>query len=194
MAHHTSTSTHLYGLMAEFKDAAQLLEGARRAYQVGYRQLDGFSPMPVHGLAEAIGRTDRKVQATVLVAGLCGLGFGFSLAYGTSNIETGAITAMFSGYALNIGGRPLNSWPSFIVPTFETTILFAGITSLVSMLIYNGLPLPYHPVFNVARFREHASTDGFFLCIESSDPKFDPHQTRHFLQEIGATEVNDVAR
>ena len=100
---------------------------------------------------------------------------------------------MFSGYALNIGGRPLNSWPSFIVPTFETTILVAGITALVSMLIFNGLPLPYHPVFNVERFREHASTDAFFLCIEATDPKFDRQQTRQFLEELGAIEVNDVA-
>jgi hypothetical protein len=192
MAHH-GTSTHLYGLMAEFKDAAQLLDAARRAYQVGYRRLDGFSPMPVHGLAEAIGQTDRRVQATVLVAGIVGMAFGFGLAYYTSGVETGAVTAMFSGYALNIGGRPLNSWPSFIVPTFETTILFAGITSLVCMLIYNGLPMPYHPVFNVERFRQHASVDGFFLCIEAADPRFDTHKTRHFLQEIGATEVTDVA-
>lgn len=189
--HHTQS--HIYGLMAEFKDAPELVAAARRLHQAGYRQMDGFSPMPVHGLAEALGRGDRKVQRTVLVGGLCGMAFGFGLAYFTSNIETTLLPAMFSGYALNIGGRPLNSWPSFIVPTFETTILFAGITSLVSMLIFNGLPLPYHPVFNVERFRDHASIDAFFLCIESSDPKFDVHQTRHFLKEIGAIEVNDVA-
>ena len=187
------TSTHLYGLMAEFKDAAQLLDGARRAYRAGYRQLDAFSPMPVHGLAEAIGKTDRRVQIAVLLGGLVGMAGGFGLCYYTSVIETGIVPGMFSGYALNIGGRPLNSWPSFIVPTFETTILVAGLTSLLSMLFFNNLPMPYHPVFNVERFREHASTDAFFLCIESADPKFDTHQTRHFLQEIGAIEVNDVA-
>src|SRR5262245_48268960 len=154
--------THLYGLLAEFKDAPELLHAAQRAYRVGYRRLDAFSPMPVHGLAEAIGQADRKVQLTVLIGGLCGMAFGFSLAYYTANIEVPSVSAMFSGYALNIGGRPLNSWPSFIVPTFETTVLFAGITSLVCMLIYNNLPLPYHPVFNVERFRQHASTDGFF--------------------------------
>jgi len=89
------------------------------------------------------------------------------------------------GYAHNIGGRPLNSWPAFLIPTFETTILFAGITALVSMLVFNGLPLPYHPVFNVARFREHASTDAFFLCIEATDPKFDAAETRRFLTGLG---------
>jgi hypothetical protein len=188
-----STSTRLYGLMAEFKDAPQLLEAARRAHQAGYRHLDGFSPMPVHGLAEAIGKTDRRVQLTVLVAGLVGMASGFGLAYYTSAVEVPFLPAMFSGYALNIGGRPLNSWPSFIVPTFEMTILFAGITSLVSMLLYNGLPMPYHPVFNVERFRQNATTDAFFLCIESTDPKFDTHQTRRFLRELGALEVSDVA-
>jgi hypothetical protein len=183
----------MYGLMAEFKDAAQLLDGARRTYQSGYRHVDAFTPFPIHGLAEAIGKTDRKVQLTVLIGGLCGMAGGFGLAYYTSNIETSLVSGMWSGFALNVGGRPLNSWPAFIVPTFETTVLVAGITSLVCMLIYNGLPMPYHPVFNVARFREHASSDSFFLCIESTDPKFDTHQTRHFLQEIGAMEVNDVA-
>ena len=188
-----STSTHLYGLMAEFKDAPQLLDAARRAYAGGYRRLDAFTPFPVHGLAEAIGKTDRKVQFTVLCAGICGLLFGFGLAYYTSTVETGAVPAMFSGFALNIGGRPLNSWPAFIVITFETTVLFSGITALVCMLLYNGLPMPYHPVFNVQRFREHASIDSFFLCIEAADPRFETHGTRHFLQEIGAIEVNDVA-
>jgi hypothetical protein len=187
------TTTHMYGLMAEFKDAVQLLHAAERVHQAGYRRIDAFTPFPVHGLADALGKSDRKVQRTVLIGGLCGMAFGFGLAYYTSGVETTAVPAMLSGFALNVGGRPLNSWPAFLVPTFETTVLFAGITSLVCMLIYNGLPMPYHPVFNVARFREHASTDAFFLCIESSDPKFDTHQTRHFLQEIGATEVNDVA-
>jgi hypothetical protein len=187
------TGSHLYGLMAEFKDAPQLLQAAQRTYQAGYRRTDAFSPFPVHGLAEALGHVDKKVQRAVLAGGIAGLLAGLGLTFYTSTVETTLVPAMFSGYAHNIGGRPLNSWPAFIVPTFETTILVAGITSLVSMLAFNGLPMPYHPVFNVARFREHATTDGFFLCIESSDPKFEPHQTRHFLRELGATEVNDVA-
>ena len=132
------------------------------------------------------------MQRAVLAAGIAGLLGGFGLAYYTSVIETGALPAMFSGYALNVGGKPLNSWPAFIVPTFETTVLVAGITSLVSMLVFNGLPLPYHPVFNVQRFREHASVDGFFLCIEAADPRFDATTTREFLSDLGAVEVNDV--
>jgi hypothetical protein len=186
-------ATHIYGLMAEFKDAVQLLEAARRVHQTGYRRIDAFTPMPIHGLAEALGKVDSKVQRAVLTAGLIGLTGGFGLAYYTSAVETTLLPAMFSGYALNVGGRPLNSWPAFIIPTFEMTILLAGITALVSMLFFNGLPMPYHPVFNVARFREHASIDAFFLCIEAADPKFDVHQTRRFLKELGATEVSDVA-
>ena len=159
--------------MAEFKSAAALLDAARRALPGGYRHIDAFSPIPVHGLAEAIGKADRKVQMAVLAGGPRGP--GVRLRPGVLHVEhrVASVPAMFSGYALNVGGRPLNSWPSFIVPTFETTILFAGITALVSMLIFNGLPMPYHPVFNVERFREHASTDAFFLCIEATDPKFD---------------------
>ena len=186
-------STGIYGVMAEFDGPEALLEASRRAYAAGYRKLDAFTPIPIHGLAEAIGQVDRKVQLAVLAMGIVGMGAGFGLAYYTSAVEVPLLPAMFSGYANNVGGRPLNSWPSFIIPTFETTILFAGITALVSMLVFNGLPMPYHPVFNVARFREHASTDGFFLCVEALDPKFDAGETRRFLQGLGAIEVNDVA-
>ena len=189
---HTTPSTPTYGLMAEFKGPEALLDGARRTHEAGYRRIDAFSPIPVHGLAEAMGHRDRRVQTAVLIGGLVGMMAGYSLSYVTSAVEVPWLPAMFSGYALNIGGRPLHSWPSFIIPTFETTILFAGITSLVSMLIFNGLPRPYHPVFNVARFREHASTDAFFLCIEAVDPRFDRAETRRFLEGLGATEVNDV--
>jgi hypothetical protein len=187
-ASHSTT----YGLMAEFPDTDALLSAARRAYEAGYRRLDAFTPVPVHGLAEAMGHHDRKVQLAVLGAGVCGMLAGLTLCFFTSGVETTAVPAMLSGYANNVGGRPLNSWPSFIVPTFETTILFAGITALVSMLVFNGLPRPYHPVFNVPRFRQHASTDAFFLCIEADDPHFDRAGTRAFLEGLGATEVNDV--
>jgi hypothetical protein len=184
------TSNAIYGVMGEFRGPEQLLAAARRAYAEGYRRLDAYSPFPVHGLAEAIGQADRKVQMAVLGGGVVGLVGGFGLCVVTATMEVGGI---FAGYALNIGGRPLMSWPAFIVPTFETTILVAGLTSLISMLIFNGLPLPYHPVFNVQRFREHASVDGFFLCIEAADPRFDAKRTRELLQGLGAVEVNDVA-
>ena len=172
----------IYGLLAEFKTADDLLSAAGRSYREGYRAIDAFSPVPIHGLAEAMGQNDRTISKIVLGGGLMGCLGGYSLAYWTSAID----------YPLNIGGRPLNSWPAFIVPTFETTILLAAISAVVGMLALNGLPMPYHPVFNVKRFREHASSDALFLVIESTDGKFDRVATRKFLESLGATEINEV--
>jgi hypothetical protein len=191
MAHNTIPTTPTYGVLAEFKDAHALLRAAERAYGDGFRKLDAFTPFPVHGLAEAIGHRDKHVQKAVLAGGFVGAMAGLSLCLWTATTE--GIGGIMSGYALNIGGRPLNSWPAFIVPTFETTILFAAITAVVSMIALNGLPMPYHPVFNVDRFRQHATQDGFFLCIEAADPRFDARQTREYLAGLGALEVNDVA-
>jgi hypothetical protein len=191
MAELTGTTVK-YGLMAEFKTPEALLAAARRTYAEGYRQMDAYTPIPIHGLAEAIGPTDRKVQIAVLVAGIVGMIAGFGLCVHTNALDVGGI---FAGYPVNVGGRPLVSWPAYVVPTFETTILFAGITSLVSMLVFNGLPMPYHPVFNVERFRQHASTDAFFLCVETTDPRFDTVATRRFLEALeGASAVHEVER
>lgn len=172
----------IYGLLAEFATADDLLRAAGRTYREGYRDIDAFSPVPIHGLAEAMGQNDRTISKIVLGGGLMGCLGGYSLAYWTSAID----------YPLNIGGRPLHSWPAFIVPTFETTILLAAISAVVGMLALNGLPMPYHPVFNVKRFREHASSDALFLVIEAKDGKFDRAGTRKFLESLGATEINEV--
>ena len=177
-AHHKP----LYGLMAEFDDVTSLVNAAKRTQAEGYRRFDAFTPFPVHELFEAIDAHDRRLPLVVLLAGLTGCLAGFGLCYWVSAIA----------YPLNIGGRPLNSWPSFIPVTFEVTILLASFTAVLSMLGLNGLPMPYHPVFNVKRFAEHASLDGFFLAIEAEDSKFDRENTRAFLQELGATEVNDI--
>jgi hypothetical protein len=187
----TTASQPTYGVMAEFRNEQALLHAADRAYRDGFRQLDAFSPYPIHGLAEAIGHRDSTVQKLVLGGGFVGAMAGFGLCIWTSTTE--GVGGILSGYALNIGGRPLNSWPAFIVPTFETTILFAALTAVVGMIALNGLPMPYHPVFNVQRFREHATQDGFFLCIEATDARFDAQQTRQYLEGLGAVEVNDVA-
>jgi hypothetical protein len=182
MASASEQTRVLYGLMAEFKTANDLLRAAGRAYREGYRDIDAFSPVPIHGLAEAMGQDDRTISKIVLGGGIMGCLGGYSLAYWTSAID----------YPLNIGGRPLHSWPAFIVPTFETTILLAAISAVVGMLALNGLPMPYHPVFNVKRFREHASSDGLFLVIEAKDGKFDAAATKQFLASLGATEINEV--
>lgn len=175
--------TPTYGLLAEYRTADDLAAAASRTYGAGYRKIDAFSPVPIDGLAEAMGHRDTMVQKICLGGAIVGFLFGFSLAAGTSAIL----------YPLNIGGRPLLSWPSFIVPSYETTILFAAFSAAIGMLALNGLPQPYHPVFNVQRFREKASVDGYFLCVEAEDPQFDAAQTRRLLESFGAVEVNDVA-
>jgi hypothetical protein len=172
----------IYGLVAEFEDTGSLLKAAGRVYREGYRQIDAFSPAPIHGLAEAMGQNDNRISRNTLLGGLTGTTAGYALGYWVSAIA----------YPLNIGGRPLNSWPAFIVPAYETTILFAALTCAISMIVLNGFPAPYHPLFNVQRFREHATSDGLFLCIEARDPKFDRIATRHLLESLGAKEINEV--
>ena len=181
MSQDVSTTAGLYGLLAEFESADALAAAASRAHKAGYTRLDAFSPVPIDGLAEAIGQDDRRVQRFVLLGGIVGGLSAFALQYWISVID----------YPLNVGGRPLNSWPAFIVPTFELTILFASFTALFVMLGLNGLPQPYHPVFNVPSFAR-ASSDGYFLSVEAEDPKFDRTDTRRYLESLGATEVNDI--
>jgi hypothetical protein len=181
MAHTSSSGPALYGLMAEFDSAEALLHAADRTRQAGYTKADAHSPFPIHGLAEALGFRERSVAPIVLVGGIAGLVAGYGLEYWTSVID----------YPMNIGGRPYHAWVNFIPPAFETTILFAAFSAVIGMLALNGLPQPYHPVFNVARF-EHASQDAFFLVIEASDPRFDPQATRAFLAGLGARDVVTV--
>lgn len=171
-----------YGLLAEFETPEALRAAAERAYADGYRRLDAYSPFPVHGLAEAIGFRRNALPLLVLLGGFAGAGAGFLLQYFVAVID----------YPINVGGRPLNSWPSFIPITFEVTILIAALTAVLGMLLLNGLPQPYHPLFNASRFAL-ATRDRFFLCIEANDPRFDPAATRAFLLGLGAREVTDVA-
>jgi ActD protein len=173
--------TGVYGLMAEFNTPTEVVVAARRAYSEGYRRMDAYSPFPVEGLSEAIGFHKDGVAFVCLVGGL----LGSLSAYGLQawiNIVA---------YPLNIGGRPFHSWPSFIIVTFELTILIGGLSAGIGMLIMNGLPTPYHPVFHVPNF-VHASRDRFFLCIESRDPKFDLLTTRQFLSSLNPREIAEV--
>jgi len=174
----------IYGLMAEFETPDQLLEAAHRAYQAGYRRMDAYSPMPVEGLAEAVGFRRNLVSPLVLVGGLAGCAGGFALLWWISVIA----------YPHNVGGRPFNSWPAYIPVTFECTVLLAALTAVIGMLALNKLPMPYHPVFNVHSFAERASVDRFFLCIEADDPKFDLENTRAFLMELNPEEVAEVEK
>jgi hypothetical protein len=171
----------LYGLMAEFDEHEHLLEAAKRAYGEGYRRMDGFSPFPLEGLAEALGHEMSLVPLFTLMGGIAGgLGGYFMQWYSMARL-----------YPLNVGGRPLNSWPNFIPITFELTVLIAAISALVSMLVLNKLPHPHHPVFNVPEFRR-ASIDRFFLCIEVADPKFDRGKTWEFLDSLKPIMIAEV--
>jgi hypothetical protein len=174
-------TTRLYGLLAEFDAPEDLVTAAERAYADGYRRLDAYTPFPVHGLAEAVGFHTNRLPLLVLIGGILGAGAGFFSQYWAAVID----------YPLNVGGRPFNSWPAFVPITFEVTILVAALTAVLGMLALNGLPQPYHPVFNAPRFAL-ATRDRFFLCIEAADPRFDPEATRKFLEGLGAKEVTDV--
>ncbi len=173
----------LYGLMAEFADPETLLAKAQATYAAGYRRLSAYSPFPIAELPAAIGLRPSRLGWLVLVGGIVGAVVGFGMQYYAAVID----------YPWNIGGRPLNSWPSFIILTFEMTILFAAGSAVLGMLLRNGLPRPYHAVFNAPRFK-FASQDRFFLCVEADDPKFDLVQTKAFLEKLGPTEVVAVEK
>jgi hypothetical protein len=171
----------IYGLMAEFATPEQLLEAAHRTHDAGYRRIDAFAPFPIEGLAHAVGFKGTRLPLVVLLAGILGGISGFYLQYYAAVI----------GYPLNVGGRPLNSWPAFIPVTFEVIILFASFAAVFGMLAMNGLPTPYHPVFNVPRFAL-ASRDRFFLCIKARDPMFDLEITKNFMQTLHPREVTEI--
>jgi hypothetical protein len=174
--------TPTYGLMAQFADAERLVAAAQRAREAGYQRMDAFAPYPVEGLAQAVGVRGRRLPLIVLAGGIIGGTSGFFMQWYATVVD----------YPLNVGGRPFNSWPAYIPITFELTILVAALSAVFGMLWLNGLPEPYHPVFNVAEFVAHASRDGFFLCIMADDPQFDGAATRQFLADLGATTLAEV--
>jgi hypothetical protein len=171
----------VYGIMAEFDNPSDLLAATERAYRAGYRKMDAYSPYPIEELADALGFHKTRVPMIVLVGAILGGLSGYLLQYWVSAVS----------YPINVGGRPFQSWPAFIIVTFEMTILFGGISAVVGMLALNGLPSPYHPVFNNPRFTA-ASRDRFFLCIEAADPKFDRISTGTFLMGAKAVDVTEV--
>lgn len=178
-----NASENIYGLIAEFSGGEKILSAAKSAYEHGFRKMDAFTPFPVDGLSENLGQKKSRVPLIVLIAGICG-GIGGYFMEWYANVVS---------YPLNIGGRPLNSWPMFIPITFELTILSAALAAIIGMLALNKLPEPHHPVFDAPDF-DRASTDKFFLCIEATDPKFDLQATRTFLETLKPEFISEVAK
>lgn len=177
----TTATSDIHGLMAEFSSADGLIAAADAARDAGYTRMDAYTPYPIEEVSEALALPRSKVPLVTLIGGTIGALTGFFLQYWTQVFV----------YPINVGGRPHNSWPSFIVVTFELTILFASLSAVIGMIALNRLPMPYHPVFNVDRFRL-ASQDRFFLCIEAEDPKFDRAATESFLKGLNPSEVSEV--
>jgi hypothetical protein len=173
----------LYGLIAEFSSPTELVHAAAAVRSAGYEKIDAFRPFPIHQLSGALQLPKSKVPLICLAGGISGVVGGFGLQYWASTIA----------YPFMIGGRPFNSWVAFIPPTFETMILLAAFSTVIGMFLINGLPEPYHPVFNHPRF-ERASQDGYFLVVEAADPKFDRAETETFLKGLAPMEVAEVAR
>ena len=179
---HEAPAPAVYGLMAEFDNPSALVEAAEKARLAGYRKMDAYSPIPIEELSEALGIRRTRLPVLVFLGGVVGGLGGYGLEYWTQAIA----------YPLNVGGRPFHSWPHFIPVTFETTVLGAALTAFFGMWALNRLPQPYHPVFNVPEFAR-ASTDRFFLCIESGDPRFDHDATWKFLDGLHPVGVSEVA-
>lgn len=175
------TRPPIYGLLAEFADPTELVAAARRVHEAGYRRVEAYSPFPIEELTEALGFRRNRLPLIVLLGGITGALTGYLMQYWTAAVA----------YPINVGGRPFHSWPAFIPITFEMTVLFAAVSAVLGMLALNGLPMPYHPVFNVPRFAL-ASRERFFLLIASVDPLFDAVETRRFLERLLPRQISEV--
>ena len=176
------TKDWVYGLVAEFATDAELMRAAEKAFERGYRKMDGYAPFPMEGLAEALGKKNR-LPLLVLLAGILGGMSAYFMQWFANVIS----------YPINIGGRPLHSWPAFIPITFELAVLGAALTAFFGALALSGLPKPYHPMFNLPEF-ERASQDRFFLCIEADDARYDERETRAFLESLNPLMVAAVSK
>ena len=171
-----------YGLLAEFDTPTELVHATEAAHAAGYRRMDCYTPYPVEEAAEALHFHRNRVPLLCLIGGILGGSTAFLMQTWMS----------VWGYPLNIAGRPLYSWPAFIIPAYEWTILFSGLSAAFGMIALNGLPQPYHPLFNAPNFRSGATVDKFFLCLEATDPKFSLTDSRAFLESFSPVSVVEV--
>ena len=178
---HAAGTNRIYGIMASFDSPHEVLEAARSSYEQGYRMMEAYTPFPVEGLSEAMGYTRNRVPMVVLIGGIIGGLLGFFMQWFSAVVH----------YPINVGGRPLNSWPAFVPITFEMTVLGASLSAVVGVLAMNGLPRPHHPVFNVPEFAL-ASNDRFFLSIQARDPLFDLEATYQMLSEFHPKDIQVV--
>ncbi|MFI5181959.1 MAG: DUF3341 domain-containing protein [Thermoanaerobaculia bacterium] len=179
---HLSSEGHpLHGVMAEYATPGDLVAAAKAVRTAGWRKVDAYTPFPIEALNDVLDLHHSKVPLVVLGGGIVGLVAGYGMQYWMSVVD----------YPLNIGGRPFHSWVAFIPPTFETTVLFAGIAAVVGMIVLNGLPRPYHAVFNNPRFSA-ASRDRYFLVLTADDPMFDAARATTALRGTNALDVTEV--
>jgi hypothetical protein len=171
----------LYGLIAEFTEPDHLLAAALQAHAEGYRRCDAFTPYHVEGLAEAIGMHRTGVPLVTLICALGGATIGYAM----------QLYSAAADYPINVGGRPLHSWPAFVPITFELAVLFGAFGTAIGMLLLNGLPRPHHPVFETPFFAER-NQSRFYLCIEAADPRFDRMRTEDFLQKQNPAHIWEV--
>lgn len=173
----------MFGLIASFRDAEPLLRAVRAARAAGYTKLDACTPFPVEGMDEALQLKRSPLPRLALLGGAIGAGSAYFMLWYSAVID----------YPWNIGGRPLNSWPSFIPITFELGVLGASLMILASVFVLNRWPEHYHPLFAARGFRR-VTRDRFILVIEATDPSFDPDRTRGFLQSLHPQRVEEVSR
>ena len=185
----TDVGGGLFGLLAEFETPAAIMDAADKVREAGYRWWDCHTPFPVHGLDKVMGIRATILPLLVFGAGLTGTTIGFVLQWFTNATDFHFwLIVPVTGYDFLVSGKPFFSLAVYPIVCFELTVLFAAIGAVVLMLVLNGLPQLYHPVFKSKRFAR-ATDDRFFILIEARDPRFYREKTEDFLRSLGAAEV-----
>lgn len=179
-AYTTESGERVHGVMAEFAGPPEIYHAAERVRDAGYKRWDVYSPFPIHGIDEAMGLSPTKLPLVAGIIGLTGAGLGYLLQRTVESI-----------YPLVVQGKPPGAWQPWVPVTFEVGILFTAFCALLGMLAFNKLPMWHHPLLKKERFLR-VSDDRFIICIEATDPSFDPEKTRELLRSAGATSIELV--